>query len=232
MNERSSIVAAGPLTLEEAEAVLSSRPPPGPAIDEEPDAPAPQSQAAPHPDYSSDLPPEVEACSCEEALGLHTKVESLTEALAAAERGERDAVDALDANWVQHQRVVVAETRVRELEAELTLHHSAHSETVATAAAEIERLRAAKAAGPAPLRGWVEFPQYTRQRIPIFMVRDQLARHGLQVVSAADKDKAEAEQCVLDIVRDMMRVGPVWMREHLPTLREAADELARRGRKP
>lgn len=126
MTERPSIVAAGPLTLAEAEAVLSSVPPPGPGLagDEE-HTQAPQSQSAPTPDYSSDLPPEVEACSCEEALALRAEVERLRADIAAltadysdlliakseAERGEKDAVDALDANWVTHQRVVYAESR-------------------------------------------------------------------------------------------------------------------------
>lgn len=45
------------------------------AIDELPSlAPAPQTQAAPTPDYRSDLPPEIEVCSCDEALALRREL--------------------------------------------------------------------------------------------------------------------------------------------------------------
>lgn len=67
---RPSIMAAGPLTMEEAEAVLS------------------QSQSAPTPDYASGLQPDVERCSCDEAVAL---------------RGQLDAaeqhVKILQSNW-------------------------------------------------------------------------------------------------------------------------------------
>jgi hypothetical protein len=43
-----------------------------------------------------------------------------------------------------------------------------------------------------------------------------------------EQKRAAAERAVLDVVRDMMRKSPNWVRENLPTLYEAAqtDTLA------
>src|SRR5690606_30670579 len=88
---RPSILAAGPLTFEEAEALMSSLPPPPPEGAAEPDgAPAPEEPTAEPAD-------EVERCSCEEALALRAELakaladhdalhESLHDARAEVER--------------------------------------------------------------------------------------------------------------------------------------------------
>ena len=88
------MMAAGPLTLDEAVAVIESRPPP-----------EPQSQAAPAPDYGSlgdqrGAPGDVEPCSCDEALALREQVARLTLALAAAERDSQD----YEQRWLKAER--------------------------------------------------------------------------------------------------------------------------------
>lgn len=83
------IAAAGPLTLEEAEESLSSRPPP-----------SSRPQAGPSPEYASELPPAVEICSCDEALALRAEVARLTEALAAAEVDSKD----YEQRWMKAER--------------------------------------------------------------------------------------------------------------------------------
>lgn len=60
---QSGIVAAGPFTLEEAQAVLSSLPPP-----------APEAQLSPAADYTGELPADVERCGCEESEALHAEL--------------------------------------------------------------------------------------------------------------------------------------------------------------
>lgn len=82
-----------------------------------------QSQAAPAPDYASELPAAVEVCSCEEALALRAEVARLTEALAAAERDNGD----YEQRWLKAERDCgAAEARCRVLQANWDACHGQH----------------------------------------------------------------------------------------------------------
>lgn len=129
-----SPVALGPLTLEEAERVISSRPPPFSLEDHEArlrqlEAKHVQMLAAaeqrdreraslsPAPDYAIEGPAEPEACSCDEALALRDKLaEALVEI--ARLRGQLDAAE-------KHVEIAQAATRdehVRRVELERAIY--------------------------------------------------------------------------------------------------------------
>jgi hypothetical protein len=102
------------------------------------------------------------------------------------------------------------------------------------ALAEVERLRAQIDGSMEQLRvqerlAVVEALTAPGLPPPALPVGTICERDGEAWVRVTALGRAESEQRVLDVVREMMRNSPNWVRENLPTLYEAAhsDELAR-----